>query len=95
MPDWAFSKTSRKQDSKKEEDINKRQSISIPDMARILEKFRRILQKRHMSVEFKPSKKTQIETGPPQGQNAKTQREQYHVCHTVPGGMHLTVHWAN
>ena len=52
---WAFSKTSRKRDPKKEEDRNKRHSISTPYLSGVLEKFRRILQKHDIPVQLKPS----------------------------------------
>ena len=44
-PDWAFSNTSRKQNPKKDEDRNKRHSISMPYLFGVSEKFRRVLQK--------------------------------------------------
>ena len=54
-PGWAFSKSSRKRDPKKEEDRNKRRSNSIPYLSGVSEKFRRILQKHDIPVQFKPS----------------------------------------
>ena len=54
-PDGAFSITSRKRDPKKAEDGNKHHSISIPNLARVSETFRRIIQKHNIPVQFKPS----------------------------------------
>ena len=54
-PDWAFSKTSRKRDPKKEENRNKHQWHSMPHLARVSEKFRRSPQKHDIPVQFKPS----------------------------------------
>ena len=54
-PDWTFSKTFRKRDNKKEEDRKKRHSNSIPYLSGVSEKFRRILQKHEIPVQFKPS----------------------------------------
>jgi hypothetical protein len=54
-PDWAFTKTSKKRDPSKEEERNKRHSISIPYLSGVSEKFRRILQKCDIPVQFKPS----------------------------------------
>ena len=51
----AFSKTSRKRDPKKEKDRNKRHGISIPYLSGVPEKFRKILQKHDIPVQFKPS----------------------------------------
>ena len=44
-PEWAFTKTSKRQDTGKEEERNKRHSISILCLTGVLEKFRKILRK--------------------------------------------------
>ncbi|CAF94542.1 unnamed protein product [Tetraodon nigroviridis] len=50
-PDWAFTKTRKKRVPSNEEEKDKRHSVSIPYMAGVSEKFRRIFQKHNIPVQ--------------------------------------------
>ena len=54
-PNWAFIKNNKRNRSEKEENTIKRKNIVIPYIAGVSEKLRRIFNKHHIPVHFKPS----------------------------------------
>ena len=85
-PGWAFSKTSRKRDPKKEEDRSKHYSISIPYLSGVLEKFRRILQKHDIPVQFKPFNTLRQRLVHPKDKTPR-HKQQCRLGHTEPERM--------